>query len=72
METEKLIERAKEKLKSKNADMIVANSISDKDSGFQTDTNKACILTKNQQIDLPLMKKSELAKEILTQINKAI
>ena len=45
METEHLIENASEKLKKKNADMIVANSLRTAGAGFGTDTNIVTFLT---------------------------
>lgn len=65
METEDLIKNSKKKLEEKNVDMIAANSISDKDSGFGTDTNKIILLTKNGKKELPLMSKEECACEII-------
>ncbi|MTT32323.1 bifunctional phosphopantothenoylcysteine decarboxylase/phosphopantothenate--cysteine ligase CoaBC [Terrilactibacillus sp. BCM23-1] len=41
-ETEHLEDYAKEKLRKKNLDMIVANNIAEEGSGFEKDTNKVC------------------------------
>lgn len=46
-ETNNLEEYAKNKLKSKNADFIVANDVSRKDIGFGTDDNEVIIFGKN-------------------------
>lgn len=67
-ETENLIENAKIKLKKKNADMVVANDVLKEGAGFNTDTNIVSLITKNSCIDLPIMKKSELADIILDKI----
>lgn len=71
-ETENLAERAKEKLQSKNADIVVANDVTLEGAGFDTDTNIASIITAAEQIDLPLMKKTELAEKILDKLAEII
>ena len=65
METENLIENSAKKLKSKNADMIVANDLNVKGAGFGTDTNVITIITENDTIELPIMSKDEAAHRIL-------
>ncbi len=65
METENLIENSAKKLKSKNADMIVANNLNVKGAGFGTDTNVITIITENDTIELPIMSKDEAAHRIL-------
>lgn len=65
METENLIENASLKLEKKNCDMIVANSIAQKNAGFGVDTNIATFITKTGTKAIPLMLKESLAKEIL-------
>lgn len=70
METENLIENSAKKLEKKNADMIVANSLREAGAGFGVDTNIVTILTKTEQIQLPLMDKEQVAHKILDQIIK--
>lgn len=72
METEKLLEHAREKLVKKKIDMIVANSLKEKGAGFGGDTNRVTILTREDEYPLELMSKEETAKTILTYINHAI
>ena len=49
--------------------MVVANDITKKGAGFNTDTNIATILTrKGSEIELPLMSKREMADRILDQV----
>ncbi len=68
-ETDKMEQYAKEKLKQKHMDMIVANNVTEKDSGFGVDTNRAVLLFKDGTVeDLPLMQKSLLADVILDRI----
>lgn len=64
-ETEELVENAREKLRSKRLDYIVANDVSEPDSGFNVDTNRAVILSEKMKIALPLMLKREMADRIL-------
>jgi phosphopantothenoylcysteine decarboxylase/phosphopantothenate--cysteine ligase len=65
-ETENLLDNAREKLRSKNLDAIVANDVSRVDSGFDSATNSVTIVTRdNQTVELPLMSKSEAAHRIL-------
>ena len=72
-ETENLVENAKDKLKSKNLDFIVANDVKSKDSGFRTDNNKAIIIDGDENIeDLPDMSKNDLAKIILDKVSNIL
>lgn len=68
-ETENLLENARKKLVSKNADMVVANDVTMKGAGFDTDTNIAFFVTKSGEVaELPIMTKEELADKILDKI----
>ncbi len=49
METENLLENARGKLKRKNLDWIIANSLSEKDAGFASDTNTVHLINNKQQ-----------------------
>ncbi len=51
METENVIENAKQKLKSKNLDFIVLNSISEKNPAFKSDENVVTIIDKNNEVN---------------------
>ncbi len=68
LETENEIENAKLKLKKKNADGIVLNSLNDKGAGFGTDTNKITFITQNKEKEFSLKQKSEVAKDILKEV----
>ena len=70
METENVLENSKEKLKKKNADMIVANSLRVNGAGFGTDTNVVTLITKDWEKELPIMKKEEVAVQIFDEILK--
>lgn len=57
---------AKEKLKKKNFDMIVLNSLNDNGAGFSHDTNKVSIFDKdNNELSLELKHKTEVARDIV-------
>jgi phosphopantothenoylcysteine decarboxylase/phosphopantothenate--cysteine ligase len=72
-ETEDLIANAKKKLTNKALDIIVANDVSVKGSGFGADTNKVIIIKKDgKPEDLPLMSKREVADKILDNIGKML
>lgn len=63
-ETQHVTSYAKRKLVSKGLDMIIANDVSHSDSGFDVDDNQVTLITADYEKELPLMNKSELAREI--------
>jgi len=66
LETENILEYAKQKIKAKNLDFIVANSLQDSGAGFATDTNKIGIIdNKGMIFDYGLKNKEDVAKDIL-------
>lgn len=66
LETENEIKNAKQKLKSKNLDFIILNSLNDKGAGFKHDTNKISIIDRNNIIkSFELKHKSQVAKDIV-------
>ena len=68
-ETMDVVKYARSKLKNKSLDLIVANDITKKGAGFDTDTNIATILTRSgAEIELSLMSKREMADKILDEI----
>ncbi|MAV00933.1 MAG: bifunctional phosphopantothenoylcysteine decarboxylase/phosphopantothenate--cysteine ligase CoaBC [Flavobacteriaceae bacterium] len=69
LENENEINNSLKKLKEKNLDLIILNSLNDKGAGFGTDTNKITIINKNQEkINFDLKEKSEVAQDILDHI----
>ncbi|MGB3729028.1 MAG: phosphopantothenoylcysteine decarboxylase, partial [Thermodesulfobacteriota bacterium] len=68
-ETDNLIKNAQEKLKKKNADIIVANDVSQSGAGFEEDTNIAHLISGSSIEELPIMPKSQLAQKILDKIS---
>ena len=69
LESDNEIKNAKNKLKNKNLDMIVLNSLTSKNSGFEFDTNKITIIFKNgKRKNFPLQSKFQAANNILSGI----
>lgn len=70
-ETNDILNNAQRKLLEKNVDMLVLNDVSDTRIGFNSDDNKVTILFQNQDyIETEVMKKNEIAKIILEQLEK--
>ena len=69
LETDNEIENAVSKLKRKNLDLIVLNSMNDQGAGFGFDTNRIMIIDKQNNIDkFELKSKEEAAKDIIVKI----
>jgi phosphopantothenoylcysteine decarboxylase/phosphopantothenate--cysteine ligase len=68
-ETDNVLENAREKLRRKRLDLIVANDVSRTDAGFDTEDNAVTLLDQNgTQTELPLSRKIEIADRILDEI----
>jgi phosphopantothenoylcysteine decarboxylase / phosphopantothenate---cysteine ligase len=68
-ESENLLANASEKVRRKNLDLIVANDITDPDSGFGRDTNKVLLIDRELQVEeLPLLSKYEVGHRILDRV----
>ena len=70
-ETHNIEENSKKKLMEKNCDWIIANDVSNKSIGFDSDFNEVTILYKDKKIDnekLYMKKKSEIADEIIDRV----
>ena len=73
LETDNELENAREKLKKKNLDFIVLNSLKEKGAGFGTDTNIVTIVPRRGKPEkLPLMSKFDVANEILNRLKKLL
>ena len=73
LETNNALEFALNKLESKKMDMIVLNSMEDKEAGFKKETNKITILDKNKgKYVFPAKSKREVANDIIDTILKLI
>lgn len=72
-ESDNLLEHAKDKLKKKNFDFIVANDITKEGAGFRSDTNIVTIIENNNKVEsYPKMSKEDLAKEIFDKVNNIL
>ncbi|MCO6450869.1 MAG: bifunctional phosphopantothenoylcysteine decarboxylase/phosphopantothenate--cysteine ligase CoaBC [Caldilineales bacterium] len=68
-ETSDLVANAKHKMENKNLEMIVLNDVTAKDAGFEADTNRITILTRDGAAEsLPLLDKEQVAYQILHRV----
>lgn len=66
LETENAVANATDKLRRKNLDIIVLNTLEDEGAGFGYDTNRVKFILKNGAIEqLPLKSKNEVAKDLI-------
>ncbi|MEZ4856533.1 MAG: bifunctional phosphopantothenoylcysteine decarboxylase/phosphopantothenate--cysteine ligase CoaBC [Gelidibacter sp.] len=73
LETNNELEHAKGKLKAKNLNLIVLNSLNDEGAGFGGSTNKVTFITNTDEVmSLELKSKTEVASDIMNQILKQI
>lgn len=73
LSNEELIERAYERLREANADLMIANDLARSGAGFGSDTSEVFIVDdKKKVIHLPLAPKREIAKGILDIIRKKV
>ncbi|MFL5771805.1 MAG: phosphopantothenoylcysteine decarboxylase, partial [Flavisolibacter sp.] len=71
LETNNEEANALKKLKEKNADLMVLNSLSEQGAGFGLDTNKVVLFYRNgHQKQIGLKSKKELAKDIVDSITE--
>ena len=70
METRDMLENSRKKLFKKNLDMIAANNVKEAGAGFAVDTNLLTLITREEELALPLMSKDEAAHALLTEIVK--
>jgi len=72
-ETERVVEHAREKLRGKKLDLIVANDVTAEGAGFSVDTNRVTILDREGgEEDLPLLSKDETADIIVDRLCRLI
>lgn len=70
METQNLIENAKEKFIHKNCDLLVANNLKEPGAGFKNDTNKVTFISEESIQEIELMTKNDLSDLILKKLIK--
>jgi len=68
-ETNNMVEYAKEKLRKKNFDFIVANNVKESGAGFKTETNIVTIIDRDGSVkEYPIMSKEKVAEIILDKV----
>ncbi len=73
LETNNELENAIAKLKKKNLDLIVLNSLNDDGAGFGGNTNKVTIIDKHENsINYSLKSKADVAKDLMQEILKQL
>ncbi len=68
LETNDEENHAKEKLRKKNLDFIVLNSLQDKGAGFRHNTNKVTFIDQEGETRFPLKSKKEVARDIVNKL----
>ncbi|MDO4181602.1 MAG: phosphopantothenoylcysteine decarboxylase, partial [Bacteroidales bacterium] len=68
LETNDEEQHAQDKMKRKNFDFIVLNSLNDKGAGFRCDTNKITIIDSRSVTPYPLKDKREVARDIIDRL----
>jgi len=72
-ESENMVENATQKLRQKSLDLIVANDVTAKSSGFGTDSNRVTIIGKDGKAEnLPLLPKRQVADKVLDKVAKLL
>lgn len=72
IETNNEQQNAEDKLKRKNLDFIVLNSLNDKGAGFRYDTNKVTIIDAAGRREYPLKTKDEVATDIVDRLAEVL
>ena len=68
METCNVLENSRGKLTRKNVDMICANSLREEGAGFGTATNHLTLISREHEVDLPMLSKADAADALLTEL----
>jgi phosphopantothenoylcysteine decarboxylase/phosphopantothenate--cysteine ligase len=72
LETDGGVERARAKLQRKRLDLIVLNSAMEPGSGFETDTNRATLVSADSVTELPLLSKRLVAERLLDRVEELL
>jgi phosphopantothenoylcysteine decarboxylase/phosphopantothenate--cysteine ligase len=68
-ETQDLVPNAEAKVRGKGLDLIVANDVTDPQSGFGVDTNKVTLIDRDLRVEeLPLLTKYEVGQRVLDRV----
>ncbi len=71
-ETQDILSYARGKLEKKNLDMIIANDVSNKEIGFNSDDNAVIVIEKDQEKEYPQASKYQLAQQIISHITNKL
>ena len=71
-ETNDLIKNAEKKLSNKNLDLIIANDVSNKDIGFDSDDNEVTLITEKEKHLIERQNKRKVSKKIINFISGRI
>ena len=71
-ETNDLIKNAEKKLSNKNLDLIIANDVSNKDIGFDSDDNEVTLITEKEKYLIERQNKRKVSKKIIDFISRRI
>ena len=71
-ETTDVVARARRKLFAKQVDLMVANDVSRRDSGFEVDTSRATLVAPEGEEDRPLQSKMQLAADVLDRVEQLV
>ncbi len=72
-ETQDLVSNAKAKVSGKGLDLIVANDVTEPESGFGVDTNRVTLIDRNLQVEeLPLLTKYEVGQRVLDRVRELL
>jgi len=67
-ETTRVVEHAREKLRAKKLDLIIANDVSRADIGFNSDYNEVVVISETTATELPRGSKSQIARALVGEI----
>ena len=71
-ETNDLIKNAEKKLSNKNLDLIIANDVSNKEIGFDSDDNEVTLITEKEKYLIERQNKRKVSKKIIDFISGRI
>lgn len=67
-ETRSVAEYGRKKLTAKNLNMVLANDVSQSGKGFDSDMNEGILITKDEEVPIPLTSKRLMAERLLDEI----
>jgi phosphopantothenoylcysteine decarboxylase/phosphopantothenate--cysteine ligase len=71
-ETSDVVERARAKRTRKNLDLIVANDVSRNDRGFDAPANEVTLISRDDEVTVPLQSKEGVAARILDRVENLL